>query len=55
MKNNKKLYQKAKKIILGGNMLFSKNPENILPDQWPTYYTKAKKNFIWSIKNLKFL
>lgn len=48
MKNNKKLYQKAKKIILGGNMLFSKNPENILPDQWPTYYTKAKKNFIWS-------
>ena len=48
MKDNKKLYKKAKRYILGGNMLFSKNPENILPQQWPTYYTKAKKNFIWS-------
>ena len=48
MKNNRKLYKKAKKNILGGNMLFSKNPENILPNQWPTYYNKAKKNFIWS-------
>ena len=46
-KINYKLYLKAKKIILGGNMLFSKNPENILPKRWPTYYTKAKKNYIW--------
>ena len=35
------LYKKAKKIILGGNMLFSKKPEIWLPNYWPTYFSKA--------------
>ncbi len=36
------LYIKAKKIIPGGTQLLSKRPEMFLPDQWPSYYTKAK-------------
>ena len=32
--------KKQKKIILGGNMLLSKNPDMILPEYWPSYFSK---------------
>ena len=35
-------YSKAKKVIAGGTMLFSKKPELYSPDYWPTYFGKAK-------------
>ena len=41
-KSGQKLWENAKKIIPGGNMLFSKNPERHLPGIWPTYFTSAK-------------
>ena len=41
-----KLYLKAKKVILGGNMLLSKRPEMTLPNLWPAYYSKSKKIFV---------
>tara|TARA_A100001015_G_scaffold287074_1_gene356459 strand:- start:2910 stop:4949 length:2040 start_codon:yes stop_codon:yes gene_type:complete len=37
-----KLWLKANKIIPGGSMLLSKNPERYLPDFWPTYFKSAK-------------
>jgi len=43
------LYKKAKKLIPGGTMLFSKNPDNFLPDRWPTYFSKAKGKNIWDL------
>lgn len=56
MKNKgAKLYNKGKKLILGGNMLFSKNPDQILPNQWPSYYSKCKGTFVWDINNKKYL
>ncbi len=42
------LYNKAKKIILGGNMLVSKNPDMILPEYWPSYFHKTKKTHVWT-------
>ena len=36
-------------------MLFSKRPENHLPDKWPTYYKKAKGVTIWGIDKKKYL
>ena len=36
------LWEKAKRLIPGGNQLLSKRPEMFLPDQWPAYYQKAK-------------
>ncbi len=36
------LYSKAKKMIPGGTQLLSKRPEMFLPDQWPSYFEKAK-------------
>ena len=45
IKTNKgqQFYKKAKKIILGGNMLLSKRPEMFLPGKWPSYFLKANK------------
>lgn len=41
-KKGQKVYNKAKKIILGGNMLLSKRPEMFLPNKWPCYFKKSK-------------
>jgi len=35
------LYRRAKKLIPGGTQLLSKRPELFLPEQWPSYYSKA--------------
>ena len=48
MNKNKSLWKKSKRIILKGNSLLSKNPENYSKD-WPAYFHKAKGCFIWSI------
>ena len=56
MVNRKKdLYSKAKKIILGGNMLLSKNPSMILPKGWPSYYKKAHKINVWDVNGKKYI
>jgi len=52
---NQILYNFAKKIIPGGVMLFSKRPENYLPNKWPTYFRKAKGAYLWDLNNKKFL
>jgi glutamate-1-semialdehyde aminotransferase len=43
------LWQKAKKLIPGGSQLLSKRSEMFLPDQWPSYYKKAKGVEIWDL------
>jgi len=45
------LWNKAKKIIPGGNQLFSKRSEKFLPDYWPSYYKKAEGCEIWDLDN----
>lgn len=40
--SGQKVWQRAKKAIPGGSMLLSKRPEMFLPEQWPSYYSKAK-------------
>jgi len=43
------LYKKAKTLIPGGTMLLSKRPEMFLPDQWPSYFSKAKGCSVWDL------
>ncbi len=55
-----KIWKKAKKIIPGGTMLFSKNPDLFLPDKWPAYFNKSKGYRIWDLegdcfKDLSFM
>lgn len=50
-----KLWKKAKRVILGGNLLLSKRPEMFLPEYWPTYFKKAKGINVWDLKNRKYI
>ncbi len=50
-----KMWKRAKNIIPGGNMLLSKRPEMYAPNQWPTYYSKAKGCYVWDLEKKKYL
>jgi len=50
-----KLWKRAKKIIPGGNMLLSKRPEMFLPEQWPSYFSKAKGCRVWDLDGNEFI
>jgi glutamate-1-semialdehyde 2,1-aminomutase len=49
------LWNRAKEIIPGGNMLLSKRPEMFLPDQWPSYYEKAKGCEVWDLDGNRYI
>jgi glutamate-1-semialdehyde 2,1-aminomutase len=49
------LWNKAKGIIPGGSQLLSKRSEQLLPDQWPSYYSRAKGIEIWDLDDNKYL
>ena len=49
------LYRKAKLRIPGGTQLFSKRPELFLPDQWPSYYSKAKGVEVWDLDGNQYV
>jgi glutamate-1-semialdehyde 2,1-aminomutase len=48
------LYIKAKMLIPGGTMLLSKRPEMFLPDQWPSYFSKAKGCKVWDLEGKEY-
>ncbi len=48
------LWEKAKKIIPGGNQLLSKRTERFLPGLWPSYYKKAKGCEVWDLDGNKY-
>ncbi len=49
MGKGQELYKKAKTLIPGGTMLLSKRPEMFLPDNWPSYFSRAKGCKIWDL------
>ena len=49
------LWNKAKRLIPGGTQLLSKRSEMFLPEQWPSYYKKAKGVEIWDLDGNKFI
>ncbi len=48
------LWDKAKGLIPGGTQLLSKRSEMFLPDQWPSYYSKAKGVEVWDLDGKKY-
>lgn len=48
------LWNRAKKIIPGGNQLLSKRAEMFLPEAWPAYYQKAKGVEVWDLNGQRF-
>ncbi len=53
-KTGQRLWEKAKKIIPGGNQLLSKRAEIFIPGQWPAYYKKAKGCSVWDLDGNKY-
>jgi len=49
------LWEEAKKIIPGGNMLLSKRPEMFSPKNWPAYFSKSKGCFVWDLIGKKYI
>ena len=54
MGSGNKLWDRAKKVIPGGNMLLSKRAEMFLPNQWPAYFSKAKGCHVWDLDGNKY-
>ncbi|MEK6982309.1 MAG: aminotransferase class III-fold pyridoxal phosphate-dependent enzyme [Candidatus Micrarchaeota archaeon] len=55
MTKGTELWTRAKQIIPGGSQLLSKRSEMFLPDQWPSYYSKAKGIELWDLDGTKFI
>jgi len=49
------LYAKAKRRIPGGTQLLSKRPEMLLPDLWPSYYSRAKGVEVWDLDGNRYI
>ncbi|MBE2267255.1 MAG: aminotransferase class III-fold pyridoxal phosphate-dependent enzyme [Anaerolinea sp.] len=49
------LYTRAKKRIPGGTQLLSKRPEMFLPDNWPSYYKRARGVEVWDIDDNHYI
>ena len=54
-KKGLELWERAKKIIPGGNQLLSKRSEMFLPNGWPSYYKKAKGINVWDLDDKKYI
>lgn len=54
MGSGQKLWKHAKEVIPGGNMLLSKRSEMFLPEQWPSYFSKAKGCEVWDLDGQHF-
>jgi len=53
-KKGVKLWNRAKEIIPGGTQLLSKRQEMFIPDQWPSYFKRAKGVDIWDLDGNHF-
>ena len=50
-----KLWRRAKRVIPGGSLLLSKRPEMLLPERWPTYFSRAKGCHVWDLDGNELL
>jgi len=50
-----KLWKRATRVIPGGNMLLSKRAEMFLPEQWPSYFSKAKGCRVWDLDGREYI
>ncbi|MFH1621482.1 MAG: aminotransferase class III-fold pyridoxal phosphate-dependent enzyme [Patescibacteria group bacterium] len=49
------LWKRAKERIPGGSQLLSKRSEMFLPEQWPSFYKKAKGVEVWDLDGKKYI
>lgn len=49
------LYRYARTRIPGGTQLLSKRPEMFLPNDWPSYYDRAKGARVWDLDGREYI
>ena len=49
------MWERACKVIPGGNMLLSKNRNLYSPSLWPTYYSRVKGSRVWDLENKEYI
>ena len=54
LNEGQKVWEQAKNLIAGGNMLFSKRPDAFLPNKWPSYFKKTKGCQIVGVDGKKY-
>lgn len=54
MSTGQKLWSHAKRRIPGGTMLLSKNPDRLLPERWPAYFSRARGCDVWDLDDNRF-
>ncbi len=54
MVTGQKMWKRAKNVIPGGTMLFSKNPDLFMPGKWPAYFSKSKGCRVWDLDNVPY-
>jgi glutamate-1-semialdehyde 2,1-aminomutase len=52
--NGRERWKRAKQVIPGGTQLLSKQSEMFLPDQWPSYYSRAKGITLWGLDGTRY-
>ncbi len=52
---SKDLWKKAKRLIPGGTQLLSKRSEQFLPENWPSYFKRAKGIEIWDLDGNRYI
>lgn len=55
MGTGQELYKKAKTMIPGGTSLLSKRPEQLLPENWPAYFSKSKGCRVWDLDGKEYI
>ena len=57
MKKNKGVesWNRAKRLIPGGTQLLSKRSEMFLPEQWPSYFKRAKGVEVWDLDDTHYI
>ena len=55
MGKGQKLYSLAKTKIPGGTQLLSKRPEMFLPENWPSYFSRAKGVEVWDLDENRYI
>jgi glutamate-1-semialdehyde 2,1-aminomutase len=53
--SGQRLYVRARKRIPGATQLLSKRAELFLPEQWPSYYSRAKGVEVWDLDGERYV
>ena len=53
--SGQKLWERAKRVIPGGNMLLSKRAEMLLPEKWPAYFSRTNGCKVWDLDGLPLI